>query len=52
MPSEDVLFSITSRHSIMHAGLSETGLAPSGIPQGLGGTTGIMKEVIGRSRGR
>jgi hypothetical protein len=51
MPSEDVLLSITSRHPATHAGLSEAGLAPSGILQGFGGTTEIVKEIIGRSLG-
>jgi hypothetical protein len=31
----------------MHADLSQAGLAPSGILQGIGGTTEIMKEIIG-----
>ena len=51
MPSEDVLLSITSRHPATHAGLSEAGSAPSEMLQGFGGTTEIMKEIIGRSLG-
>jgi len=35
----------------MQAGLSRAGLAPSGILQGFGGTTEIMKEIIGRGLG-
>ncbi len=38
-------------YPVLHAGLSEAGLAPSGIRQGSGGTTEIMKEIIGRGLG-
>ena len=51
MPSEDVLLSIRRRHPALHAGLSEAGLAPSGILQGFGGTTEIQKEIIARGLG-
>ena len=37
--------------SSRNAGFSEADLAPSGILQRFGGTTEIMKEIIGRGLG-
>jgi hypothetical protein len=35
----------------MHAGLGGAALAAAGILRGFGGTTEIMKEIIGRGLG-
>jgi hypothetical protein len=45
MPSEDVLFSITSHH--LTAGLTEADLAGNRDLAGFGGTAEIQAEIIG-----
>ena len=51
MPSEDVLLSITSRHPATPCWPQRGGSAPSKMLQGCGGTTEVMREIIGRSLG-